>query len=460
MSKETIKSGSYDSEKAGNPGVNEPASVFEVEGIPPFGKVAALGFQHVVAAIVGIVTPAILVANVTGMAASETTILIQVSLIVTAFATILQLFPIKGIGSGLPVIVGVSFAYIPTLLAIGGQFDIATIFGAQIAGGMAAFLVGIFIKELRVLFPPIVTGTVIFTIGLSLYSVAIKYMAGGAGSAAFGSPKNWLVAFITLGIVIYLTYFTRGITKLASILIGMVAGYILSYFLGMVEFDSVRQAGWFQMVAPLHFGVKFKISAIISMVIMYIVNSVQAIGDFSSLTIGGLGRQPTDKELSGGIKANGVTSVVSALVGGLPSATYSQNVGIVTVNKVVNKLVFAFAAGIFLIAGLIPKFSSILTTIPQAVIGGATISVFATITMTGVKMISSADLNPRNTAVAGLSVALGVGITTVGDSLAGFPEWVNTVFGSSSVVIAALAAILLNLILPKHKGDDEDEEDN
>lgn len=459
MNKETTNSGSYDSEKEGNLGAEAPASVFEVEGIPPFGKVAALGFQHVVAAIVGIVTPAILVANVTGMGASETTILIQISLIVTAFATILQLFPIKGIGSGLPVIVGVSFAYIPTLLAIGGQFDIATIFGAQIAGGMAAFLVGIFIKELRVLFPPIVTGTVIFTIGLSLYSVAIKYMAGGAGSATFGSPKNWLVAFITLGIVIYLTYFTRGITKLASILIGMVAGYILSYFLGMVQFDSVSQAGWFQMVAPLHFGVKFKISAIISMVIMYIVNSVQAIGDFSSLTIGGLGRQPTDKELSGGIKANGVTSIVSALVGGLPSATYSQNVGIVTVNKVVNKLVFAFAAGIFLIAGLIPKFSSILTTIPQAVIGGATISVFATITMTGVKMISSADLNPRNTAVAGLSVALGVGITTVGDSLAGFPEWVNTVFGSSSVVIAALAAILLNLILPKHKEDEEEEEE-
>lgn len=459
MNKETTNSGSYDSEKEGNLGAEAPASVFEVEGIPPFGKVAALGFQHVVAAIVGIVTPAILVANVTGMGASETTILIQISLIVTAFATILQLFPIKGIGSGLPVIVGVSFAYIPTLLAIGGQFDIATIFGAQIAGGMAAFLVGIFIKELRVLFPPIVTGTVIFTIGLSLYSVAIKYMAGGAGSATFGSPKNWLVAFITLGIVIYLTYFTKGITKLAAILIGMIAGYILSYFLGMVQFDSVRQASWFQMVGPLHFGVKFKVSAIISMVIMYIVNSVQAIGDFSSLTIGGLNREPTDKELSGGIKANGITSIVSALIGGLPAATYSQNVGIVTVNKVVNKLVFAFAAGIFLIAGLIPKFSSILTTIPQAVIGGATISVFATITMTGVKMISSADLNPRNTAVAGLSVALGVGITTVGDSLAGFPEWVNTVFGSSSVVIAALAAILLNLILPKHKEDEEEEEE-
>lgn len=448
----------YSSGKVFTKKAKKSGSIFEVEGIPPFGEVAALGFQHVVAAIVGIVTPAILVANVTNMGASETTILIQISLIVTALATILQLFPIAGIGSGLPVIVGVSFAYIPTLLAIGGQFDIATIFGAQIVGGLAAFLVGVFIKQLRVLFPPIVTGTVIFTIGLSLYSVAIKYMAGGAGSATFGSPKNWMVAFITLGVVTYLTYFTKGITKLAAILIGMLVGYTISYFLGMVQFNAVNEASWFQMVGPMHFGIKFKMSAIISMVILYIVNSVQAIGDFSSLTMGGLNREPTDKELAGGIKANGIVSMISSFLGGLPSATYSQNVGIVTVNRVVNKMVFLFAAGVFLIAGLIPKFSSVLTTIPQAVIGGATISVFATITMTGVKMISSANLNPRNTAVAGLSVALGVGITTVGDSLAGFPTWVETVFGSSSVVIAALAAILLNLILPKHKEETIEEQ--
>nr|WP_300003439.1 nucleobase:cation symporter-2 family protein [Tissierella sp.] len=434
-------------------------SLFELEGRPPLGKVATLGFQHVVAAIVGIVTPAILVANVTGLGAADKTILIQISLIVTALATLIQLYPIFGIGSGLPVIIGMSFAYVPTLLAIGGQFDIATIFGAQIVGGLAAFVVGIYIKQLRKFFPPIVTGTVIFTIGLSLYAVAVRYMAGGGGNPTFGSPKNWMVAFITLGVVIFLTYFTKGITKLAAILIGMIVGYTISYFLGMVQFDAVSNAKWFQLVGPMHFGVKFEISAIISMVIMYIVNAVQAIGDISSLTIGGLDREATDKELSGGIKANGVTSMISAFLGGLPSATYSQNVGIVTVNRVVNKMVFTFAAVIFLVAGLIPKFASILTTIPQSVIGGATISVFAMITMTGVKMIASADLNPRNTAVVGLSVALGVGVTSVADSLAGFPVWVGTVFGSSSVVIATLAAITLNLILPKHidtKNEDEE----
>ena len=415
--------------------MKKPGSIFSVEGIPPLREVAPLGFQHVVAAIVGVVTPAILVANVTGLSGADKTILIQMSLIITALGTLLQLFPIAGIGSGLPVIIGMSFAYVPTILAIGGQFGIAAIFGAQIFGGLAAFLVGIFIKQLRVLFPPIVTGTVIFTIGLSLYSVAVRYMAGGGGNPTFGSPRNWLVAMITLFVVIYLTYFTKGFTKLAAILIGMIVGYVVAFFMGMVSFNAVTESSWFQLVAPLHFGIKFEISAIISMVIMYIVNAVQAIGDLSSTTIGGLDREPTDKELSGGIKANGITSILSAFVGGLPTATYSQNVGIVTVNKVVNKWVFAFAAGVFLIAGIIPKFASILTTIPQSVIGGATISVFAMITMTGIKMIASAKLTPRNTAVVGLAVALGVGVTSVAGSLDGFPVWVGTVFGTSSVVI-------------------------
>ncbi|NLC03666.1 MAG: purine permease [Tissierellia bacterium] len=426
-------------------------SIFEIEGIPPLREVAPLGFQHVVAAIVGVVTPAILVANVTGLSGADKTILIQVSLIVTALATLLQLFPIGGIGSGLPVIIGMSFAYVPTILAIGGQFGIAAIFGAQIFGGLAAFLVGIFIKQLRIFFPPIVTGTVIFTIGLSLYAVAVRYMAGGGGSPTFGSPKNWLVAMITLFVVIYFTYFTKGFTKLAAILLGMIVGYIVAFFMGMVSFNAVTESSWFQIVAPLHFGIEFEISAIISMVIMYIVNAVQAIGDLSSTTIGGLDREPTDKELSGGIKANGLASIISAFLGGLPTATYSQNVGIVTVNRVVNKMVFTFAAFVFLIAGLIPKFASILTTIPQSVIGGATISVFAMITMTGIKMISSSKLTPRNMAVVGLAVAMGVGVTSVSGSLDGFPTWVGTVFGTSSVVIATLVAIILNLILPKDK---------
>ena len=388
-------------------------SVFELTGVPPAGQVLPLGLQHVVAAIVGVVTPAILVSNTVGLDSADKTILIQVSLLITAIATLIQVFGNGRVGAGLPVIMGISFAYVPTLLAIGGQFDLPTILGAEIVGGCIAIVFGIFVKYLRVFFPPLVTGTVIFTIGLSLYPTAVKYMAGGAGSEGFGSWQNWTVALITLAVVIFCNHFTKGVFKLASILIGMVVGYIVALAMGMVSFSAVAQSGWFAVTAPLHFGITFNASACISLAVMYIVNSVQTIGDLTSTTIGGLDREPTDRELSGGIVAQGVMSVAGAFFGGLPAATFSQNVGIVTVNRVVNRIVFAFAACVLLVAGFVPKFASLLTTIPQCVIGGATISVFATITMTGIRMITSAKLTQRNVAIVGLSVALGVGVTTV-----------------------------------------------
>ena len=433
-----------------------PASVFELGGIPRPGQLIPLGLQHVVAAIVGIITPAILVANVCGLDAADKRLLIQVSLLVTAVATLLQLFPIFGrIGSGLPVVMGISFAYVPTLLAIGGQFGLPTILGAEIIGGIVAILFGIFVKQIRVLFPPLVTGTVIFTIGLSLYPTAVKYMAGGAGTPDFGTPKSWAVALITFAVVIFFNHFTKGTMKLGAILIGIVAGYLVSLPLHMVDFADVGSAGWFQVPMPLHFDIAFNGSAIASLAIVYVVNAVQTICDLSYTTMGGMDRMPTDKELSGGIVAQGLMSVVGSLFGGLPAATYSQNVGIVTVNRVINKAVFGFAALVLLVAGFVPKFAAVLATIPQSVIGGATISVFATITMTGVRMITSGKFTMRSSTVVGLSVALGVGISQVGGSLsgAGFPAWVNTVFGSSPVVVAAIMAIALNLILPKDPND-------
>ncbi len=430
-------------------------SVFSLDGIPPAAQLIPLGLQHVVAAIVGIITPAIMVANTCGLEGSDRTMLIQVSLIVTAIATLIQLYTIvHKIGSGLPVIMGISFAYVPTLLAIGGQFDLPTILGAEIVGGCVAVVFGIFVKQIRKLFPPLITGTVIFTIGLSLYPTAVKYMAGGAGSEDFGSVKNWAVAIVTLLVVIVLQNFGKGVLKLGAILWGMIVGYLMALCLGMVDFSAVGSAGWFQLAAPLHFGVKFELSAAISLSVVYIINAVQTIGDLSSTTMGGMDRMPTDKELSGGIIAQGAVSIVGALFGGLPAATYSQNVGIVTVNKVINKAVFAFASLVLLAAGLVPKLSAVLTTIPQAVIGGATISVFATITMTGIRMITSDNFTMRSSAIVGLSVALGVGITQVAGSLQGpgFPVWVNTVFGSSPIVVTAIVAIILNLVLPKDLG--------
>lgn len=429
-------------------------TVFQWKGIPPTGQLIPLGLQHVVAAVVGIITPAILISNTCSLSEEQKTLMIQVSLILTALATLLQLFPIFGrIGAGLPVIMGISFAYIPTLQAIGAEFGIATILGAEIIGGCVAIVFGIFVKWIRPLFPPLVTGTVIFTIGLSLYPTAVKYMAGGAGTPEFGTPKSWLVALITLVVVIALTNFTKGLTKLGAILIGMIVGYIISIPLGLVDFSSIGSAQWFALPQFMPFEIKFVPSAAVSLSIVYVVNAVQTIGDLSSTTMGGLDRMPTDRELSGGIIGQGVMSVLGAFFGGLPTATYSQNVGIVTVNRVINRSVFALASGILLVAGLMPKFASLLTTIPQSVIGGATISVFAAITMTGIRMITQGGFTPRKSAVMGLSVAMGVGITQVSGCLsgAGFPGWVNTVFGSSSVVVATIMAIVLNLIIPKEE---------
>ncbi|WP_423202449.1 uracil-xanthine permease family protein [Intestinimonas timonensis] len=396
-------------------------SVFSFEGVPSAGQMIPLGFQHMVAAVVGIITPAILIADTCGLTAEERTLMIQVSLILTAVATLLQLFPIFGrIGSRLPVIMGISFAYIPTLQAIGGEFDLATILGAEIVGGCVAILFGIFVKWIRPLFPPLVTGTVIFTIGLSLYPTAVRYMAGGnATSEWFGNPRSWAVALITLAVVVFLNNFTKGILKLASILIGMVVGYVIAYFLGIVDLSGVSGAAWFALPQFMPFEIKFVPSACVSLAIVYVVNAVQTIGDLSSTTMGGMDRLPTDKELSGGIIGQGVMSIVGAFFGGLPTASYSQNVGIVTVNRVINRAVFTLVAGVLLVAGLVPKFASILTTIPQCVIGGATISVFATITMTGIRMITEGGFTPRKSSVVGLSVALGVGITQPGKWLPG-----------------------------------------
>ena len=425
------------------------ASVFELNGVPKLTQAFPLALQHVVAMIVGCVTPAIVIAEMAGLNEGDKVIFVQAALFIAAVSTLIQLFPLGGrIGSGLPVIMGVSFAYLPSMQAIVGNFDIATILGAQLIGGVVAIFVGIFVTKLRKLFPPLITGTVVFTIGLSLYPTAVKYMAGGQSSPNYGA---WLVAFLTLAVVVALNHFAKGILKLASILIGMIVGYIISGFFGMIDFSAVQGAGIFQIPRPMYFGMKFETSAVMTLVILFIINSVQAIGDLSATSGGGLDREPTDKELSGGIIGYGITNILGSFFGGLPTATFSQNVGIVATTKVVNRVVLGLAAGIILLAGFVPKFSALLTTIPQCVLGGATISVFASIAMTGIKLVVQQPLTYRNTSIVGLSVALGMGITQCSDALAQLPAWVTTVFGKSPVVVTTIAAILLNVILPKDK---------
>lgn len=390
-------------------------ALFQLNGIPPLGMSISLALQHLVAMIVGCVTPAIIIANALGLPQSERVLLIQVSLVMSAVTTLIELFPIGGkLGSGLPVMFGISFAYLPSMQAIvGGGGDIATIAGAMVVGGIVAAVVGVFVKKIRRFFPPIITGTVVFTIGLSLYPTAINYMAGGAGNTyevvvlrkgltsalVHGSWQNWAVAAFTLIVVMVMSNKGKGICKLAAILLGMIAGYIVAAVFGMVDLSEVRDAAWFSLPQFMHFGIKFEFSACIALALLFAINAIQAIGDLTATTVGGLNREPTDQELQGGIVTYGLTNVLSAFFGSLPTATYSQNVGIVTTNKVVNRVVFALAGGFLLLAGLIPKFSAILTTIPQCVLGGATITVFSTIAMTGMKLIASETISPRNTTI-------------------------------------------------------------
>lgn len=444
-------------------------ALFQLNGIPPLGMSISLALQHLVAMIVGCVTPAIIIANALGLPQSERVLLIQVSLVMSAVTTLIELFPIGGkLGSGLPVMFGISFAYLPSMQAIvGGGGDIATIAGAMVVGGIVAAVVGVFVKKIRRFFPPIITGTVVFTIGLSLYPTAINYMAGGAGNTyevvvlrkgltsalVHGSWQNWAVAAFTLIVVMVMSNKGKGICKLAAILLGMIAGYIVAAVFGMVDLSEVRDAAWFSLPQFMHFGIKFEFSACIALALLFAINAIQAIGDLTATTVGGLNREPTDQELQGGIVTYGLTNVLSAFFGSLPTATYSQNVGIVTTNKVVNRVVFALAGGFLLLAGLIPKFSAILTTIPQCVLGGATITVFSTIAMTGMKLIASETISPRNTTIVGLSAALGVGISQSSSALSQFPESITIIFGKTPVVIATIMAVLLNLILPQENTD-------
>ena len=433
----------------------ENSLIFQLDGVPKFSEAFPLALQHVVAMIVGCVTPAIIISTATKIAPADKVLMIQSALVVAGLSTLLQLFGLGAgkfrFGSRLPVIMGISFAYVPSMEAIAKVHGIGAILGAQIVGGVIALIVGLFIKQIQKFFPPLITGTVVFTIGLSLYPTAVNYMAGGKNAKDYGAPIHWVIALITLVTVTILNHFAKGFLKLASILIGIIVGYIVSLCFGMVNFSAIADASWVAIPNPVHFGLQFDLPSCVAMGLLFAINSIQAIGDMTATTSGSMDRLPSEDELRGGILGYGFTNIIGALLGGLPTATFSQNVGIVTTTKVVNRCVLGLAAILILISGFVPKISAILTTIPQAVLGGATISVFASIAMTGMRLINTEEMNYRATSIVGLSVALGMGISQAQEALATFPEWVTIIFGKSPVVVTTVSAIILNIILPKAK---------
>ncbi len=433
-------------------------SLFQLDGKPGWGAATPQALQHVLAMLVGNITPPILIAQLLQLPEEEKILLMQAAMIIGGITTLVQLFPVFGFGMGLPNVMGVAFAYMPILTAIGINYGIRAIFGAQLVGAFASIFIGLGIGKIRKYFPPIVSGTVVLSIGLSLYGTAINYMAGGVPSAEnFGEIKYWVVALITLAITLACNLFGKGYIKVSGMLIGIAAGYILSMVLGgMVKFEGVSTASWVALPRVLHWGLEFHPSAIMAMIIMYIVQAVQTIGDVSSTAIGGFNREATDAEIGGAIKGQGICGMLGALIGGLPTDPYSQNVGLIVTTKVVAKRVFVIVGGLMIVAGLCPKFGAVMTTIPYPVLGGATVTVFAAITMSGIQLITQQPLNYRNKMIVGISLALGVGISTVSSSLQFMPMDVQNIIGKSPIVLAFLISFVLNIVVPV---DDSAEED-
>ncbi|MDI5987580.1 nucleobase:cation symporter-2 family protein [Halomonas sp. M4R5S39] len=435
-------------------------SLFDFYGRPPVHKALPISLQHVLAMIAGVITPPIIIAGVVGSTPQEKLLLIQVAVLASGICTLFHLYGVWKFGARLPAIFGVGFAYVPTLIAVGGQFGIEGILGAQLIGGIIMMVVGYFIQYIRHLFPPIVAGTVVLVIGLSLYDIAIRYMAGSGNVDAegFGDLANWMVGIITLLAVLVASQFGRGVVRLSAIIIGILVGYVVALPMGMVDFSSVAEARWMAVPEFMPFQMEFHSAAIVSMVVICVINSVQTIGDLSATSVAGMNRELKTRELTGGLLGNGLTTALSSLFAALPTSTFSQNVGIVAMTKVISRYVLAIAGLFMLLAGLSPKFGAIMTTIPYPVLGGATITVFGMITMTGIQLLIKDELSARNLTIVGLSLALALGIAEVPAAIEQFPEMVRNIIGGAPIVVAAITAFVLNIVLPRRSLADEQRE--
>ena len=428
------------------------AELLKFDGKPSWGAAFPQAMQHVLAMLIGNITPPMLIAGTCGLSAEEKIMLTQAAMIIGGITTLLQLFPVFGFGMKMPNVMGVAFAYMPILTIIGQQYGIAAIFGSQLVAGFVSIFVGMFIGKIRKFFPPIVSGTVVMSIGLSLYKTAISYIGGGSAAQAngtFGSGKFWFLAILTLVVTLACNFFGKGLVKASGMLIGIVVGYAASLLVGgVVSFADFEAASWFALPRPFYFGMEFHLDAIVMMILMYMVQAVQTIGDVSSTAIGGFGRQCTDQELGGAIKGQGICGMIGAVIGGLPTDPYSQNVGLICTTKVVARRVFTMVGVIMLLAGIFPKFSGLMATIPQPVLGGATVTVFAAITMSGIQLLNEQPLNYRNRMIVGIALAIGLGIDAAPDILQFVPQLLRNIFGSS-LVVSFLIVFILNLIIPK-----------
>ncbi|MBS7240464.1 MAG: NCS2 family nucleobase:cation symporter [Acetatifactor sp.] len=452
---------------------------FRFEGKMPLQQAIPLGLQHVLAMFVGNLTPLLIITGVCGIASEEFASLqislLQNAMLIAGLITLLQLFAIGPIGGKVPIIMGTSSGFIGVFKSVaatmgGGVAAYGAIMGASIIGGLFETVLGFFLKPLRKFFPAIVTGTVVLSIGLSLISVGVNSFGGGNTAKDFGSVENLLLGLFVLVVILVLKHGTKGFLSSSSILIGIIAGYIAAGIMGLVlpttgvtadgveytkawvlNWSKVADADWFAIPKLLPIKPVFDLRAIIPVGIMFIVTAVETVGDISGVIVGGMDREATDKELSGGVMCDGVGSSIAAIFGVLPNTSFSQNVGLVSMTKIVNRFALATGAVFLVFCGLIPKLGALVSMMPQAVLGGAAVMMFSSIVVSGIQLITREPLTSRNLTIVAVSLGLGYGMGANTAILAQTPQAVQLVFGGSGIVPAAIVAILLNIVLPKDK---------
>lgn len=461
-------------------------SPFEFEGKIPLKQAIPLGLQHVMAMFIGNLTPLIIVMGTCGLTVDAgyggvRTALLQNAMIIAGIVTLIQMFSIGPCGGKVPIVMGTSSGFLGVLnntvaMCGGGVLSYGAIMGACIIGGLFEGVLGAFMKKIRRFFPPIVTGCVVVAIGLSLLGVGINYFCGGSGKADYGSAPNLVIGFIVLIVIICLKEFTpkKSFWSTSSLLIGIIAGYLVAIVMTLVlpntgvnadgveytyswvvNFDAIKNAAWIDLPDVIGFGAlseirpSFKASAIIPICIMFIVTAVETVGDISACIEGGMEREATDTELSGGVICDGLGSTLAAFFGVLPNTSFSQNVGLVSMTKVVNRYAISMGCIFLILCGFCPKIGACVSIMPQSVLGGAAVMMFASILISGISLLTKEEIGSREVTIISVAIGLGYGLGATSGATAHLPYYVQLVFGGSGIVPCSLLAILLNVILPK-----------
>lgn len=424
-------------------------NIYRLEGRVPLKNAVPFGLQHVLAMFVANISPIIIVAGACGLSADMTAMLIQCAMLIAGLGTIVQLFPLWRIGAGLPIVMGISFTFVSVFCYIGPVYGYGAITGAIIIGGIIEGVLGLLAKYWIRIFSPIVSASVVTAIGFSLLSVGANSFGGGAGAEDFGSLQNWALGTFTLLCCIGFNVFAKEKLKPLAVLFGLAVGYIAAIFMGMVDFSAIKDAGIISLPEILPFKPEFNMGAIVSVTLIFLVSAAENMGDASALANSGLGRDATDREISGAIACDGFVSAISGIFGCLPITTFAQNVGLVAMTKVVNKFTILMGAIIMVLAGLFPVFGAILATLPDAVLGGCTIMMFGSIVVSGIQMIGKCGYSQRNVTIVALSLSTGIGFTQVRELFNAFPQIIQNVFAENCVAIVFIVAIVLNLVLPK-----------